>query len=287
LLKVIVAERIAKSLQATRDFHRLIQLDKNTDESHGASCPPIKGTLAFNDVCFTYPERPEAQILKNTSLKIADGEFVAIVGASGSGKSTIGSLLLRLYQPTSGSLTIGSHDVSSIDVDYLRNHVAVVTQTANLFDASIAENISYGTKDMSFDDIQRAAVAANVHDFIMSLPDGYDTMVGENASLISGGQAQRIQIARALARPSKILILDECTSALDPKNQAVVLDTIRRARVGRTTLMITHKLPAMKMCDRILVVSAGSIVEEGSYEELMANQGVFAQLARAGEWIGL
>jgi ATP-binding cassette subfamily B (MDR/TAP) protein 1 len=184
-------------------------------------------------------------------------------------------------------LTIGSHDLSTIDVDYLREHVAVVSQNPNLFDATITENISYGSKNLSFEDVQQAARAANVHDFIMSLPKGYDTTVGENASLISGGQAQRIQIARALARPSKILILDECTSALDPANQAFVLDAIRRARVGRTTLMVTHKLPVMKMCDRIVVVDHGRIVDEGSYEQLMARRGVFAQLANGGEWVGL
>lgn len=265
----------------------MLQLDTNSEESHGFDRPPIMGALSLNNVSFTYPERPEARVLNSASMTIGDGECVAIVGSSGSGKSTIAALLQRLYQPTSGSITIGSHDLACIDVNYLRDHVAVVSQNPNLFDATITENISYGSIEMSLEDVQEAAIAANVHDFIMTLPKGYDTMVGENASLISGGQAQRIQIARALARPSKILILDECTSALDPANQAVVLDTIRQARVGRTTLMVTHKLPVMKMCDRIIVVNAGNIVEEGTYEQLMARKGVFAQLASGGEWVGL
>ena len=133
--------------------------------------------------------------------------------------------------------------------------------------------------------IQAAAEAANVHDFVSSLPQGYDTPVGENASLISGGQAQRLQIARALARRARILVLDECTSALDSANQAAVMETLREAKVGRTTLVVTHKLAMMRMCDRILVVHGGIVAEQGTYEELMARRGVFAQLASGGEWM--
>ncbi len=167
----------------------------------------------------------------------------------------------------------------------MRDHVSVVSQQPNLFDASIAENIAYGNKSLTLEDIRRAAKAANVHDFVESLPKGYDTAVGENAALISGGQAQRLQIARALARPARILILDECTSALDSANQAAVMETLRHAKVGRTTLVVTHKLAMMRMCDRILVVHNGVVAEQGSYEELMDHRGVFAQLANGGEWM--
>jgi ATP-binding cassette subfamily B (MDR/TAP) protein 1 len=219
-------------------------------------------------------------------MKLADGECVAVVGASGSGKSTIAALLQRLYEPDFGLISVGGNDIRATDVTHLREHVAVVSQNPNLFDASISENISYGNTTLSASDIRRAAKAANVHDFIMSLPHGYDTMVGENASLISGGQAQRLQIARALARPSKILILDECTSALDPSNQAAVLETVRHAKIGRTTIMVTHKLPVMRMCDRILVIHEGEVAEHGTYESLMEKKGVFATLASGGEWIG-
>lgn len=183
-----------------------------------------------------------------------------------------------------GRIFIGLHELHSMNVAHLRHNVSVVSQHPNLFDATITENISYGNADLTSADVRRAAQAASVHDFIMSLPHGYDTMVGENAALISGGQAQRLQIARALARPSKILILDECTSALDPANAAVVLETIRSAKVGRTTIMVTHKLPVMQMCDRILVVHEGCIVEHGSYDQLMQRKGTFAQLASGGEW---
>ncbi|KAF7338206.1 hypothetical protein MVEN_02045700 [Mycena venus] len=249
--------KIAKSVQATRDFHELLGLSTKTDESSG---------------------------IMNLNLEIGDGECVAVVGASGSGKSTIAALLQRLYEPQGGKIFIGLHELHMTNVTHLRHNVSVVSQNPNLFDATITENISYGNTELTFADVRRAAQAASVHDFIMSLPHGYDTMVGENAALISGGQAQRLSIARALARPSKILILDECTSALDPANQAVVLETIRHAKVGRTTVMVTHKLPVMQMCDRILVVHEGRVAEHGSYDQLMQRKGLFAQLASGGEW---
>lgn len=240
--------------------------------------------MAFKDVCFSYPERPDVQVLTNLSMELRDGECVAIVGSSGSGKSTVASLLQRLYEPASGTITIGGHEIRATDVHHLREHVAVVSQNPNLFDATIAENIAYGAGALASSDVERAARAAHAHDFITTLPSGYDTMVGENAALISGGQAQRIQIARALARPARVLILDECTSALDGANQAAVMETIQRAKVGRTTLMVTHKLPVMQMCDRIVVIADGRVAEEGTYENLVAKKGVFAQLARGGEW---
>ncbi|KAK7683558.1 hypothetical protein QCA50_013394 [Cerrena zonata] len=278
-------QRIAKSVQATRDFNTLLKLTTDTDESRGMLRPPVAGNVAFNHINFSYPERPDVPVLKDFSIEIGDSECVAIVGSSGSGKSTMAALLQRLYQPSSGSITIGLNDVSVADVHYLRHHISVVSQQPNLFDCTIAENIAYGNKSLPEADIRAAARAAHVHDFIMTLPKGYETHVGENASLISGGQAQRLQIARALARPAKILILDECTSALDPQNQAAVMETIMDAKAGRTTIMVTHKLPVMRMCDRILVVHEGAIVEEGTYEDLMQRRGVFAQLASGGEWM--
>lgn len=235
---------------------------------------------------FSYPEREDVPVLKNMSLSLSEGECVAIVGASGSGKSTIAALLQRLYEPESGTIYFGHTELREMDVRHLREHVAVVSQDPNLFDATISDNIRYGISKLSQKDVCRAAKAANVHDFIMTLPRGYDTMVGENASLISGGQAQRLQIARALARRSKILILDECTSALDSSNQAAVLETIKRAKVGRTTIMITHKLPVMRICDRILVIHGGDVAEHGTYKSLMRRKGIFSKLAKAGEWDG-
>ena len=166
------------------------------------------------------------------------------------------------------------------DVTHLRHHISVVSQNPNLFDTTIAENIRYSNESASEVDIRKAAKAANVHEFVMSLPQGHDTMPGENASLISGGQAQRLQISRALARPAKVLILDKCTSALDPVNQAAVLDTVKGAKLGRTTLMVTHKVPVMRMCDRIVLISEGVVRKQGSHE---ARKGV----CDVGEWWGV
>ncbi|KAJ7485153.1 P-loop containing nucleoside triphosphate hydrolase protein [Mycena galericulata] len=280
-------QRIAKSVQATRDFSELLRLPTRTDESDGFLRPRLDGPITFNDVGFSYPGRVGASVLQNINLEIQAGECVAIVGASGSGKSTIAALLQRLYEPTYGAISIGLDTLRSTDVVHLRQHVSIVSQQPTLFDATISENISYGSDTLSADDVRRAAEAANVHEFITTLPHGYETPVGENASLISGGQAQRLQIARALARPSKILILDECTSALDDANQAAVLDTIRQAKLGRTTVMITHKIPVMMMCDRILVVHDGRIAEQGTYDELMQRREVFAALVKGGEVVSV
>ena len=294
------AEKIAKSVQATSDLYKLIHLPTNTDESRGTLRPALSGSIKLENVRFAYPERPEAVILKDLNLEIKEGECVAIVGASGSGKSTIAGLLQRLYEPDSGSISVGCSDVtpsslplSSIDIHHLRNQISVVSQHPNLFDASITDNIRYGNTHITDVDVRVAAKKANVHDFVMGLPQGYDTMVGENAALISGGQAQRLQIARALAREGRILILDECTSALDGESQGKVLETIRRVTQtqedggkGRTTVMVTHKVEVMRMCERVVVVGDGCVLEEGSFEELVRRKGVFAKLASGGEWVG-
>jgi ATP-binding cassette subfamily B (MDR/TAP) protein 1 len=261
-----------------------MRLTDTTSESAGRDHPQVRGPITLDDVSFAYPERPDVPILKRVNLEFDEGECVAIVGASGSGKSTIAALLQRLYEPDDGRIFVGINQLQHMDVRWLRDHVAVVSQNPHLFDATVAENIAYGDMPLTKEDVERAARAANVHDFIMSLPDGYDTMVGENASLISGGQAQRLSIARALVRPSRILILDECTSALDPANQAAVMDTIKKARVGRTTIMVTHKLNVMRMCDRVVVLDDGKVAEMGSYDELVRMGGVFTRLASGGEW---
>jgi ATP-binding cassette subfamily B (MDR/TAP) protein 1 len=274
-------------VQAARDLNFLLKLSPNSDESRGLHQPPLKGTITLDRVSFSYPERPDARVLHRLSMKIADGECVAIVGSSGSGKSTIAALLQRLYEPESGRISIGSSKraLNEVNVHYLRKHVGVVSQNPNLFDATIAENIGYGRGKISEAEIRKAAMAANIHDFIMTLPQKYDTMVGENAALISAGQAQRLQIARAMARPSQILVFDESTSALDPANEAAVLQSIRNTKADRITIMITHKLSIMRMCDRILVLQGGEVKESGTYQVLMERNGVFAQLARSGEWV--
>ncbi|KAG8836175.1 hypothetical protein FRC17_009518 [Serendipita sp. 399] len=281
-------QRIHKSLQSLRDFERLLHLKTtDTSEAQGSNRWRVQGPIRFHDVSFAYPSRPEVTVLRKLSLKIKPNECVAIVGASGSGKSTIAALLQRLYEPTAGFISINGHRLQNSDVAWLRQHIAIVSQQPYLFDVSIEDNIGYGSAEIvPHEKIEKAAREANVHDFIKSLPEGYDTFVGENASLISGGQAQRISIARALVRDASLLILDECTSALDAENQREVMNTIRKAKSGRTTLMITHKLNMMQMADRIIVMEDGGVAQEGTYDELMRSRGTFYKLATAGEWEG-
>ncbi|ORX39720.1 P-loop containing nucleoside triphosphate hydrolase protein [Kockovaella imperatae] len=274
---------MAKGRAAATDFNRLYYLSTTTSECAGSLRFPIPGQATFSHVSFAYPTRPDVPILSDLSLSLHPGEAVAIVGPSGCGKSTIAALLQKLYEPSSGTIHLDKYDLAQADVKWLRNHIAIVSQTANLFDATVAENIAYGS-NVPIGEIQRAARAANIHDFIQGLPGGYDTNLGENASLISGGQAQRLQIARALVRRSRILILDECTSALDGENERAILDTIGRVKETRTTIFITHSLEAMKRCDRVICLVGGRVVEEGPFEQLLRRGGVFAQLMQTGEW---
>ncbi len=224
--RLAIVPAIAKSRMAASDFDRLRTLPEMSDELKGELRFPISGQVTFQKVTFAYPTRPDVPILRGLDLQLKAGECVAIVGPSGSGKSTIAALLQRLYEPSSGQITLDRYKLAQGDIRWLRDHIAIVSQTANLFDGTVEENIAYGSADVPVGEVERAARAANVHDFIMSLPNGYQTNLGENASLISGGQAQRLQIARALVKRSSIMILDECTSALDPENQQAILDTI-------------------------------------------------------------
>lgn len=276
---------LSKCVCAAADLLRLYDLSQETQEAKGDLEYKVQGTVRFERLTFHYPTRPDVKVLNNISFKIASGECVGVVGASGCGKSTIASLIQRLYEPDEGCITLDGHRLSETDVRFLRSHIAVVSQIPALFDMSVSQNIAYGMDHCSQEEIEEAARQANAHDFVLGLPNGYETNLGENASLISGGQAQRLQIARAIVRRREVLILDECTSALDPENQAIVMDTIKTVKQGRTTVVVTHKLDLMKMCDRLLVIDAGQVVESGTFDELVARKGGhFATLAAAGEW---
>ncbi|KAM0752358.1 P-loop containing nucleoside triphosphate hydrolase protein [Meredithblackwellia eburnea MCA 4105] len=278
---------LAKTNRACIDLYRLVfELPTDTKETEGRMTFPISGKISFDKVEFSYPSRPDVKVLTGLSFDVRPGEFVGVVGASGSGKSTVAALLQRLYEPDAGTILLDGRPLSRMDVRYLRDHTAVVSQNPVLFDMSIHDNIAYGANNVTRDDVIRAAQAAHVHEFISGLPEGYDTMLGDNASLISGGQAQRMSIARALVRPRELLILDECTSALDPLNQELVMETILSVKKNKTTLIITHKLDVMKECDRLLVLGEGGVVvETGTFEQLRSKPGgVFAALASQGEW---
>lgn len=244
---------VAKAKRARLDFARFLSLSGSTvHELAGDLRPSITGQITFSDVHFAYASRPDAPVLQGIDFTVSPGECVAIVGASGSGKSTIAALLQRLYEPSKGEILLDRHHLAQAETKWLREHISIVSQTPALFDASVTDNIAYGSSTpLPFSEVERACRAANVHDFILSLPQGYETNLGENASLISGGQAQRLQIARALVKRSDILILDECTSALDADNQAAVLETIMKVRQERTVLLVTHKLVSVLFLSRL------------------------------------
>jgi ATP-binding cassette, subfamily B, bacterial len=240
--------------------------------------PPL-GTIAFEGVSFTYPNRKDAQALEGITFRVGKGETVALVGASGAGKSTILSLLLRFYDPQSGTIRVDGVNVRDADLDALRRRMALVPQDVALFADTVTENISYGTPGATKDDVRRAAVAAQADDFIRALPEGYDTKLGERGITLSGGQRQRIAIARAVLKNAPILLLDEATSSLDAENEGAVQRALEGVMANRTTLVIAHRLATVQKADRILVIDKGRIVESGTHAELVRKGGIYARLA--------
>ena len=242
-----------------------------------AALPQMQGAVEFEQVTFRYgPDRPE--ILKNIQLNIAPGEVIGIVGRSGSGKSTLTKLIQRLYVPESGRVLIDGIDLALIEPAWLRRQVGVVLQENYLFNRSVRDNIALSNPGMSMDQVIQAAQLSGAHEFILELPEGYDTLVGEHGSNLSGGQRQRIAIARALITQPKILILDEATSALDYESESIIQKNMRAICQGRTVFIIAHRLSAVRQCDRILVVERGQIVEQGNHQDLLQKQGHYARL---------
>jgi ATP-binding cassette subfamily B protein/subfamily B ATP-binding cassette protein MsbA len=228
----------------------------------------------------TFGYAPGRPVLKDVSLEARPGEVVAIVGPTGAGKTTLVNLLVRFFDPWGGRVRVDAHDLRTLRIRSLREQVAVVLQEPFIFPLSVADNIAYGRPDAHRDQIEAAAVAANADGFIRRLPEGYDTVVGERGATLSGGEKQRLSIARALLKNAPILILDEPTSALDAETEALLLDALSRLMKGRTTFVIAHRLSTIRNADHIVVLDGGQIVERGGHDELMAVGGLYARFWR-------
>ncbi|KAI4575245.1 hypothetical protein MJG53_020447 [Ovis ammon polii x Ovis aries] len=238
----------------------------------------IKGEIEFHNVTFHYPSRPEVKILNKLNTVIKSGEVTAVVGSSGAGKSTALQLIQRFYDPTEGMVTLDGHDIRSLNIQWLRAQIGIVEQEPVLFSTTIAENIRYGRKDATMEDIVRAAKEANAYNFIMDLPQQFDTLVGEGGGQMSGGQKQRIAIARALVRNPKILLLDMATSALDNESEAVVQEALSKVQHGHTIISVAHRLSTIRTADVIIGFEHGTAVERGTHEELLERKGVYFTL---------
>ncbi|KAE9524995.1 hypothetical protein AGLY_015045 [Aphis glycines] len=273
----------AKAKHSASLIFQLIEKPTEIDsQSNDGDKPEIIGKIAFKGVSFSYPSRKTKKVLNNMDFTVEPGKTLALVGESGCGKSTVISLLERFYNPSFGVIEVDGIDIRKINIKHLRNNIGLVTQEPILFDCTIKENISYGvsSNDVPFDAIVEASKKANAHNFIMSLPQGYDTIAGDRGTQLSGGQKQRIAIARALVRNPKILLLDEATSALDTESEKIVQEALDEARKGRTCITIAHRLSTIQSADYIAVVWRGQITELGSHEELQKLKGCYYELVK-------
>lgn len=272
--------QLQKTLGAT-DRVREILCEPIEPESSQIKMHRFKGEIEMENIGFSYPSRPEASVLREFSLKAKAGQRIALVGPSGSGKTTAVSLLYRFYEPTTGEIRIDGQSTHEMPLPLLRRNLALVPQEVLLFGGSIRENIAYGKPEATEAEIAAAAQQANVHLFIETLPEGYNTLVGERGTQLSGGQRQRIAIARAILADPAILILDEATSSLDAESERLVQDALDKLMENRTSIIIAHRLSTVRRCDQILVLSGGTIVERGTHDELLSKEGsLYGTLAR-------
>ena len=267
-----------KSLTSVFGFiDRKPQID--SDDSSGLRLPNVYGTLELRDVDFRYPSRPEVMVLSGFNLKVTGGQTVAIVGASGSGKSTVIALVERFYDPVCGQVFLDGKDIKTLNLRWLRNHMGLVQQEPVLFSTSIRENIIYARHNATEAEMKEAARIANAHHFISSLPHGYDTHVGMRGVELTSGQKQRIAIARVVLKNAPILLLDEASSAIESESSRVVQEALETLIMGnKTTILIAHRLAMMRHVDMIVVLNEGHIVEEGSHDALIARNGLYARL---------
>ncbi|KAL7062925.1 hypothetical protein AAHC03_0256 [Spirometra sp. Aus1] len=275
-------EAIGRALSAAKKVYPIIDRVPGVNvASDGDMLPDLKGKIEFKNVSFAYPTRPAVRILKDFNLTIEPGQKVAIVGLSGSGKSTAIHLLQRFYDPESGEVLLDDHNVRNLHLGWLRQQLGVVAQEADLFSGTVADNIRLGLVNASDEEVEEAATLASAHDFIMNLPQGYDTWLDDGGAKLSGGQRQRISIARALIRKPKILLLDEATSALDTRSERAVQRALDAACAGRSVIMVAHRLTTVRNADKIIVMQEGEVVESGTHEELKRAKGRYWKMLQA------
>ncbi|CAF1233115.1 unnamed protein product, partial [Rotaria magnacalcarata] len=288
LSQILMSNRIASTSSAVKTFLDLFDRTPTIDNAstEGQELADFRGGIKFDQVTFIYPTRPTSIVLSKLTLDIKPSQRVALVGTSGCGKSTIIQMLERFYDVTSGQLLLDGVDIRQLNLHWLRSHFGLVSQEPILFDLTIAENIAYGLENVPMEDIINAATKANIHQLIEGLPQGYETRVGLKGSFLSGGEKQRIAIARVFIRRPKVLLLDEATSAMDSQNEQIVQAALEQAQIedpSRTSLIIAHRLSTIRSCDLICVLDRGRIVESGNHSELMQRRGIYYKMVKEND----
>ncbi|MCI8668588.1 MAG: ABC transporter ATP-binding protein [Lachnospiraceae bacterium] len=274
-------EQFQNGITGYERFLEILDIEPDISDENASYVPEkLKGEITFKQVSFQYPDNDD-YVLKNLNLQVKEGEYVALVGLSGAGKTTLCSLIPRFYDVTEGEISIDGMDVRSIKLKNLRDNIGIVQQDVYLFAGTVFENIRYGKPDATREEVIGAAKNANAHDFIMSLPNGYDTDIGQRGIKLSGGQKQRLSIARVFLKNPSILIFDEATSALDNESEKVVQESLEKLAENRTTLVIAHRLSTIRNAQRIVVLDENGIAEQGTHKELLEQQGIYYSLYHA------